>query len=176
MKSPVGRIVIFLLAGLAHAEGFHRGVGAVVGNSINNGITGPAVGTVYKWIAVPAVLRVENLVKAVFADGNVGRNKGRPFVLSNTLSYDKIPEVDGVKLLLFQAYDMSLWREGFRDELEECLDRNRIPFNLYLNAVLVVKHISFQAVRLSKVINVWAESHSLDYAFNGNPGPYEPFL
>ena len=72
-------------------------------------------------------------------------------------------------MLLLQTDNMCPRREGLGYEPEESADCVRGSFNLYLDTTPVVKYISSQPLRSGKVINVRAESHPLDDAFNADP-------
>ena len=68
MKSPVIRIVVFVLTFFTHLEMFHGCVLAIIGNVINNGISGTTVCTVNERIFVASIIRIKELVETVFTN------------------------------------------------------------------------------------------------------------
>jgi hypothetical protein len=67
MEPPVSRIIVFSLTSGAHRKFLHGGVGPIIGDIINYGVTWSAVGAVYEWISISAILRIEHLPDAIFA-------------------------------------------------------------------------------------------------------------
>jgi hypothetical protein len=76
VETPVGRIVVFPGAVLAHRERRHRGERPVIGHVAHDGETGTAVGAVDERIAEPAVGRISQLTQAVPARGGICRDQG----------------------------------------------------------------------------------------------------
>jgi hypothetical protein len=66
-------------------------------------------------------------------------------------------------------------REGSGNEPDKFADSSRIPFNLYLDTAPVVENVSSQLLRAGKVVDVRAESHALDDAFDGDPASDDLF-
>ena len=91
MKAAVEGIFVFFAAMRAHLEVLHGGVGAVIGDIGDNRKARAAVGAVGKRIAVAPVGRVEDLLEAVGAGGDIRGNKlvfpffGRLGRISNVL-------------------------------------------------------------------------------------------
>jgi len=73
MKPAVQWIVVFLLTLGAHLELTHGGIGAVIGDILDNGEPGATVGAVSKGIAVAAVGSGENITETILTGGNIGR-------------------------------------------------------------------------------------------------------
>jgi ABC-type Co2+ transport system permease subunit len=63
------------LALRAHLKGTHSGIGTVIGNIFYYGETRPTIGAVGERVMVAPVSRVENLLKASLAGGNIWRNQ-----------------------------------------------------------------------------------------------------
>jgi len=76
VEAAVGGVVVFGLAGGAHWEDGHGGLGTVVGDAAGDGEAGAAVGAVEEGIAVAAVGGIEEFVEAVGAGGGVGGDAG----------------------------------------------------------------------------------------------------
>jgi len=72
VESPVLWIVVFVPTLFTHPEMFHGCVRSIIGDVINNGISGTAVGAVDERILMATVTRVQELMKAVFTYGNIG--------------------------------------------------------------------------------------------------------
>ena len=72
MKAPVARIVVLRLAGRAHVEGGHGGVGAIVGDIANDGVARAAVGAIGERVAEAAVGGRGEIAEAIVAGGHVG--------------------------------------------------------------------------------------------------------
>jgi len=75
VETAVEWIVVFGLAMRTHREGFHRCVGAVVGNGFDDAEAGSAMGAIGEGIAEPAVCRVVDFAEALRAGGNVRNNE-----------------------------------------------------------------------------------------------------
>ena len=71
MKSPVIGVIVFGLTGRTHLKVPHRGLGAVIGNIIDNGVARPAVGAIDKRVTIAPICGVKKLPEAVFAYGNI---------------------------------------------------------------------------------------------------------
>ena len=76
VESAVRGIGVLGLAGGAKREAGHRGGGAVVGDILNDGEPGTAVGAVGEGVLETAVGRVGAFGQAFGAGGDVGRDKG----------------------------------------------------------------------------------------------------
>ena len=76
VEAAIGGVVVFGLAGGAHWETGHGGLGAVVGDAAGDGEAGAAVCAVEEGIAVASVGGVEQLAEAVGAGGGVGGDAG----------------------------------------------------------------------------------------------------
>jgi len=75
MKAAIGAVVIFSLAIRAHHEIAHGGSGTVVGDVLDDGESGAAVGAVGEGIAIAPILLVKDLLLTFMAGGNVGGDK-----------------------------------------------------------------------------------------------------
>jgi hypothetical protein len=78
VEAPVGGVLVFGGASVAHGERRHRRQRPVVGQVANNRVPGSAVGAVDQGVAVPPVTRIEELTKAVGADGRVDGHPPAP--------------------------------------------------------------------------------------------------
>ena len=79
MKPPVVRIIVFGLTGRTHFKMPHGSFGSIVGNIVDDGIAGPAVGAVDKRIVIAPVSGVKEFGQAIAANRNVRRNQGGGF-------------------------------------------------------------------------------------------------
>ena len=71
MKTPVFRIIVFMLALGTHGKIPHGCFGAIIGDIINNGISRAAVGAIDKRIAKTAIHWIEQLPSAVVTNRHV---------------------------------------------------------------------------------------------------------
>ena len=76
MKSPVGRVVVLGLAGSTHFKIPHGGLGAIIGDIIDDGIARPAIGAIDKRIQIAAISGIEKLLAAIITDRYVRRDQG----------------------------------------------------------------------------------------------------
>ena len=85
VKAAVKRVVVLPLAVGAHHEAAHGGVGAVVGDILDDGESRAAVGAVGEGVAVAAVAWREQLREAGIAGGDVGRYQLVPALLGEAV-------------------------------------------------------------------------------------------
>ena len=71
VKPAVHGIIIFSLALGTHLKVSHGGFGPVIGDIIDDGVTGTAVGAVNKRVLITPVPRVQQFLQAVIANGHV---------------------------------------------------------------------------------------------------------
>jgi len=76
VEPAVKWIIVFGLALRTHREGFHRRVGAVVGNGFDDAEAGAAMGAIREGIAESAVRRVVDFAEALRAGGDIGKDEG----------------------------------------------------------------------------------------------------
>ena len=72
VEAAVERVGVFGSTALAHGEILHRRARAIVGKRVDDGEARPAIGTVDEGVAEAAVVRVEQLRRAVVAGGQIG--------------------------------------------------------------------------------------------------------
>ncbi len=75
VESPVGGIFVLGAAGVAEREDAHRGLGAVVGDVLDDGEARAAVGAVDEGVAIAAVGGIEQLAAAILAGRHIGRDE-----------------------------------------------------------------------------------------------------
>ena len=90
MEPSIQRVIVFRLTLRAHDELVHRGLGAIVGNILNDREAGAAVGAVGERIGKATVLRGEDLPLAILAGSNVRRDQLAYAHLVAALSDDEI--------------------------------------------------------------------------------------
>ena len=81
VEASVGGVVVFRLAGGAHFEGGHGGVGAIVGDGFNNGVSRSAISAVDKGIAKASVGGIKQFGETIGAGVGVGSDLGFLFGL-----------------------------------------------------------------------------------------------
>jgi hypothetical protein len=89
MKAPVGGVIIFRLALPAHLKVLHGRLGPVIGDVIDNGISGTAIGAVYKGVAMPPISGIEHFIQAVIANADIRRYQGCHCFIADTFDYRK---------------------------------------------------------------------------------------
>jgi hypothetical protein len=83
VKSTVQRVLVFLQALRTHPEGFHGRLGPVIGNVLDDGEPGTAMGAIDERVAVSPVFRIEELSPARIAGGNIRRDALKSSLLGN---------------------------------------------------------------------------------------------
>ena len=96
VKPPVKRVAILCGTGGAHGKAIHRGGRSVIGQRPDDGKARSAVGAVDKGIVKASVGGIEQLVQAVVARGDVGRDERRVGGLILRCHNAKAPLVGGV--------------------------------------------------------------------------------
>ncbi len=86
VKPPVHRVLVLGPAGIAHPEPTHRRGGSVVGQRLNDRVSGAAVGAVGKRILIAPVVAVEYLPAAFTASGDVRQNERRLAAFIHTVA------------------------------------------------------------------------------------------
>ena len=76
VEAPVGRVVVFALAGRTQVEDPHGGVGSVVRDGLDDRVAGAAVRAVDEGVAMATVGAVAQFGETVLADRSVGRDLG----------------------------------------------------------------------------------------------------
>src|SRR6266567_4359684 len=76
VEAAIQRVVVLPLALVAHREGRHRGLRAVVGNAARDREPRTAVGAVQKRITITAIARVKQFAEAIGASSRVCGNSG----------------------------------------------------------------------------------------------------
>src|SRR6056297_443095 len=75
MEAPVGRVRVFLCAGGTQRKAGHGGVGAIVGERLDQRIAGTALCAIDEGVAITAIPRVREFPEAVIACEVVGRDE-----------------------------------------------------------------------------------------------------
>ena len=76
MEAAIGRVAIFARAIGAHREFFHRGVGAIVRQGLDDREARPAIRAVGEGITKATIGRIENFAQAIVAGRDVRQNEG----------------------------------------------------------------------------------------------------
>ena len=71
MKAPVGGLIILGLAGGAHCKMPHGRFGPIIGNIVNDGVTGSAVGAVDKRIVIAPVAGIQQFSQAIVTNRDI---------------------------------------------------------------------------------------------------------
>jgi hypothetical protein len=76
MEAAILRVLILGKARRTHGEPAHSGHGPVIGNVLNDGVSGTAVRAVDEWIPVTAVAGIMELSQAIFAHAHIRGDEG----------------------------------------------------------------------------------------------------
>ncbi|CAI8878227.1 protein of unknown function [Methylococcus capsulatus] len=161
MVAPVVDVFVLAPAVLAQREVRHRGVRAVVGQPVDEGVARPALGAVDEGVPVAAGGGVSHFVQAIGADEVVRRHVDGRFV-SGIAEQDfepgVAPEFGGQangRLRIGQ-------RRGTGDQcVDEPLDRGWIAFGVDLDAAAAVPHPAGEAGFAGEPADERAEPHAL---------------
>jgi hypothetical protein len=164
METAIQRIIIFGLAPGAHLEVAHGGLGAVIWHTFNYGKPWATIGAVGKRIAVAAVFRILQLIKASLAGSNIWRNELVFPLLSLALSNFKASVAAWPVILNSYVFDVGQWRRlGPKFPLKLL---NSFCFTFYLNPDIFrsVVHPALKIMFNSQSIDERPEADALDDA------------
>ncbi len=171
--AAVQGVVVFCPAGVAEGEGGHRGVLAVIGQAVQDGVARAAVGAVDEGVAVTAVDRVQELPPALVAYRQVGQHEGPllpPFARGDVETH-LAPGCQLAPGVLFHD------RVGGRlrhHALEHLFDGCRPPLNLQQHASGIVGHPAGQFQLPRQAVERGAVAHPLDCTPDTCPHPACP--
>ena len=168
MKTPVQGVGILFGAFGAHRKRRHRSVAAIVRQLIDDGEAWPAIRAIDKWIAVPAVTRVEKLLLACSARCKIGGNK-RGFLVRILLRRHNLEIVARLKHAISQLdfrYMGGRWR-GIVNTHNESIQVGWFTFCMHLNAKRSVQNPAGYAQLMGASIHKGAETHPLHNSFYG---------
>jgi hypothetical protein len=173
MEAPVGRVLIFGAAGIAHGKAGHRRQRAVVGNAANDGETRPAVGAVDERVAETTVGRIVQLAQAVVAHRRVGRHRRvrHPTGRTRTDREARLAGDDALGPLHF--LDDRQWRRLAGQAGTERL--HRVPGTLDFgdHAVRIGVDEPAQPQLAGQPVDVGAKAHALNGAADANARPHQ---
>ncbi len=173
VEAAVGGVVVLFLAGRAHLEDTHGGVGAVVGYIGDDGEARAAVGAVGEGVAVAAVGGVEDFPQAVGAGGDVRRDELVFTRLGDALAYlepviaGRLTGCDG------NILDVRHGRGIMFQVMAEALDGGRLTLYLDADGPGGVQHPPFQAVAGGQLVDEGAEADALHHASDAEAGQAE---
>ena len=142
----------------------------VVRHAAHDGEARPAVRAVDEGVAVAAVGGVEQLAKAVGADGGVGGDRSIRLTPALALHDREAGFAGRRQVLRRHPLDPGERRRVGRQPSQEGRDRVRLTLDLQQHTLLVVEHPAGQPVLGGEPEHVGAKSHPLDRALH--PGAY----
>lgn len=77
MEPAIERIVVFAVAFRAHRKSFHARRRAVIGQVFDDREPGSAIRAIGEWVSIPAIGRIEDLLQAIGAGGDVRQHENR---------------------------------------------------------------------------------------------------
>jgi len=75
VETSVQRVIILRLAAPAHGKNIHGSFGSVIGDILDDGIPGTAIGTVDKRIGKSSIFNINHLFETISTDRNIRRNQ-----------------------------------------------------------------------------------------------------
>ncbi len=172
MEAAVGRIVVFLRAGVAERERAHGGVRTVIGELHRDREPGPAVGAVDEGVAGAAVRRIGHLGHAVVADGDIGRHEGPHGAVSGALD-DAEPDL----LRCRASHGVDTEDPGQRRRVgdqtrRESLDHVGRTLDLDEHALGVVADVPGETQLAGQAVHERSEAHPLDDPDHPDAAPH----
>ena len=179
VEAAIGWVVVLRLAGRAHRESRHRGLRPVVGNAARDGEARTAVGAVQKWIAVAAIVGIEQFAQAVRAGRRV-RGNARAHLAATSLatmrnSFSLVSE-EALRTPPNRCATAAELRR-FRRAQKRFHSLGR-PFNLDGHAAGIVADEAREALFRRQPVDEWPEPNALHHAAHGDrlaPQHFVPF-
>ncbi len=168
MKAAIGGIGVFPPAGIAHGECSHGGVGPVVRNIANDGVTRPAVGAVGERIAVAAVGGIGEVAEAIRASGYVGRDQDE-FTIAGEALADNEGAAANRRDFGYGDFDDPRQGGGLGGESGgEFVERGGGAFDFGDHSGGSVQHVSGESKTVGELVHKWTKSHALHHAANAD--------
>ena len=164
VEAPVFRVLILGPAGVAHGKDRHGGVAAVVGDRLDNGEAGAAIGAIGKRILIAAVTGVQDFSEAGVAGGDVGGDQGFGGRLAPALQNDKAGLSVGFGLQGHHGIHPGQVRGLVGQLLDKLLQGVARPFHLDFHAGGGVTDPAGQVVGLGQPIDERPEADALHHA------------
>ena len=152
---------ILAVAGRTHREGGHGGLGAVIGDILDDGKARAAIGAVDKGVAIAPVLMVEELVETIIAESDIRRDQGKALLAARALAYLK-PSIARRRKIVYGGllHDGEHGRRG--DAGKEGCHAVLFPLYLYLHPLRIVEHPARKRMAPGKGIDKGSKPHTLD--------------
>ena len=162
VKPPVARIGVFGRTGFAHLETAHRRGGPVIGKLVDDREARTAVRAVDEWVAVPAVIGIVELAKAIIADAEVGRDE-RALVCVVGVGFANLEPRAILKRHLLQLdFGYLCGRRRIHVQLgDELVEQLRFGLRVDKHAVAVVEHPAAHDVAFCQTVHERPEPHAL---------------
>ena len=166
MEAAVERIGVFVGATRAHGEILHGRCGTVVGQRPDDGETRAAVRAVDERITVAAVCGIEQLVQAIVAGSEVGRNQ------RGLLGVMVVGEADVERIEPLQRHFLEVdlldlcGGRGVHVQLgDELVQQVRLALGMDEHTFNSIEHPAVELVFLRQTIHEGAKAHPLHDAF-----------
>ena len=171
VEATVARVVVLRLTGRAHDEAAHGGVGAVVGQRLDDTEARPAVGAVGEWIAVAAVGGIQHFGQTVGAGGDIGQHQrglGTGFFAVTNLETDVAGRFQP---LFVQRVDDGARRCLERQTFQKPLHALLRSFHLDEHPLAVVDHPAGERQLRGQSVDERAKADPLHRAVDFQPQP-----
>src|SRR5262249_51968627 len=172
VKTPIGGVMKFARAVVAHFKGRHGRLLAVVGNVLDDGESRTTVGAVNKRIAIAPIRWIEKLGETIVAGGCIRGDQHTSLLF--ILTADDIESG-----LTFQRHDPAInvfdprqRRRLFPKMCEEIPQAQRPPLKLDGPSRSFLKNKPRQAVLHRESIDERPKADPLDHSFNRNMTPF----
>ena len=166
VKPPVGRIVEFAMAGLAHRKDIHRSRTPIVRRLTDDCVARTAIRTIGEWILIAPVCLVGDLAATVFAGRNICRHKRHRSRWR--IAFDNIEGrfVTIRDLIRSQRIDFGLRRLFLLEIADERIKLGCCPLDFDMNAVSRVVNPTGQPMTRRQSVDEWTKPDALDDAAN----------
>ena len=166
MKPAIKRVMIFPFTLRTQGKRLHGCLVTVVGNILNDGEAGAAVGAVYERIAVSSVGRVKQLPETIITHIAVRGNKRHPVCERFTFMNGKSFITNERNFLLQDGEDTGQGRGVILYLREKIIERLCRTFYFNFHTPGAIQHPAGHAVFTRKRKNKGAEAHPLYNSLN----------
>ena len=161
MKPPIERIIVLGLTVGAHDKLIHRRLRPVVGDVLNDRKSRPAVGAVGERVIVAAIAGREDLPLAVFAGGDIGRDKLILVLHALALVDHKLVVSSKRMEACLQLVDPRPWGCLLAQGSDELAEGGFIAFGLDLHTPRGVAHPAGKLIVMCQSVDERSEPDSL---------------
>jgi hypothetical protein len=172
METPIGGVMEFARAIAAHLKMAHGRALAIVGNILDDGKSGTAIGAVDERIAIAPIRRIEKLFETIVTGRRVRRDQYTPLLFAAAAD-----DAESLFALCWDDPAIHILYARERRRLlaqmrEKTLQGWRLPLQLDGHARGVVQNESSQTVFHGESVDKRPEPDSLDNSFHSDVTPF----